>query len=291
MKCFITRIKNSKCLILLSILIIIVFLMFLTKTTFAYTYSESNNLEDKYVNGEDEFIISDNEVLKFDASKNLLSDTGKNYEVKTTEEVKLKSGTTNKLVGNDYYLYFEITNNNFNYHEKMNPEVILTITNPEGEVVTNVDGLIYGTFSGISGFDITNVTGIYSFGSYYIQTDLTKTYETQKWTATITYLNLGIDQSSNSESSLEFNLKLLKEEPSLIKVSLESSDINILGSKTKYSKENNIATFKTDALTTDAITCLNNEEASINEEGLVEIKVLKSNTTCQIKRQDEKIEE
>mgnify|MGYP000115890568 CR=1 FL=1 len=115
-----------------------------------------------------------------------------------------------------YYLYLNIENNTFTYTSGTTPEIILTITNPNGEEVTSINGLTYGTFNGVSGFDVTTQNGLFSIANnYQITSNSSTTATTQEWTITLTYLNQSYDQSANFGKSMEVNVLLQKEEISL----------------------------------------------------------------------------
>ncbi len=230
MKKIIKKIKNSKFLTALSVLIIVTFCVLIARITYAYFAPKFNSAQADIVvksSTVDDFKLSIDDALKIDVTPTLLKENGSNYVDSTYATAKLKANNKNNTATYNYYLYFEVLNNTFNYSDGSTPEVILTITNPSGDIVTNIDGLTYGTYSGISGFDVTTKNGFFTISSTSITSNSSIEYTNEKWTITLTYLNLSIDQSSNIGKSMEVNLYMEKQARSLSSVTLASETISI----------------------------------------------------------------
>ena len=281
---FFKRIKSNKLLIILSLFIIVVFLLLVTRVTYAYTSSETSNQNTKVEKGDDSFNFEVMGGLRLEANEKIFQVSGINYVTSTTATATLKSGTENLEATYNYYLYFDILNNTFNYSNEKTPEIILTITDPNGEIVTNVDGLIYGTFNGVSGFDITTVKGFYAINGNVITSISNKEYTTCEWKFTLTYLNLPFDQTSNNGNSMDIEIYMEKEERDYTKVTLESNIVSVekSASSIKNVINSNEVTFNTDATVENSITCTNDATAVIDENGLVTVTINKESTTCTI---------
>ena len=132
----------------------------------------------------------------------------------------LLANSTNKTATYDYYVYFNIKSNNYTYTtEDYKPEIVLTITDPEGNLVTelansdleyveaeNADGTI------TKGFDITTASGLINIASLYEITSSSSADATvQDWTFTVTFINLTTNQSANGGSTLDAEIILSKE--------------------------------------------------------------------------------
>ncbi len=115
--------------------------------------------------------------------------------------------------------------------------MFLSITDPLGNPVTNIDGLTSVTVGGVEGFDITTKTGLIMLADNYEITTTGTT--TQEWNITVTFVNLNSDQNANTEKSFEATL-----------IMQENAPISI----------SNVTTSN---ITTDSIT-LNVEETSEN---------------------------
>ena len=126
-----------------------------------------------------------------------------------TGTATLLANSTNNTASFNYYVYFNIESNNYIYTTADNkPEIVLTISNPTGQTVTEVDGLTYVTVQNadgttVSGFDITTQSGLFNIASNYEITSTSNVDATvQDWTFTVTFINLTTNQSANGGSTL-----------------------------------------------------------------------------------------
>ena len=130
----------------------------------------------------------------------------------------IANSTTNE-VSATYNVYFLIDSNEYIYTtEDYKPEIVLTITDPNGEKITEVQGLEYVTVqnadgSEVSGFDITTAGGLHNIVSNYGITSASSINATeQDWTFTVTFVNLTTNQTENSGSTLDAEIILSREE-------------------------------------------------------------------------------
>ncbi len=212
---FIKKIKNNQVLYVLSILIIGILLLLIARITYAYlapriqsALGNVTTISDTV----DDFKLELGRPLSLNATSTTLPESGSNLVVTSTEIAKLKANSTKKTANYNYYLYLQITNNTFKYSDGTTPEIILTITDPNGNEITSLDNLTYGTYNGVSGFDVTTTTGLFAIANNYeITSNSSTTYTEHDWNITLTYLNLNIDQSGNYGNSFETKLYLQKE--------------------------------------------------------------------------------
>ena len=219
MKKFINKIKNNKVLSILSVLIIGLFFILVTRITYAYLAPVINDAQTNVVGSTDtvdDFKFELGNPLKINATPTTLKENGTNYTTSTTAKALLKANSTKKTATFNYYVYFQIKSNTFIYSDGSTPEIILTVTSPNGDEITSIDGLTYGTFNGVSGFDITTKKGLFNIANNHeITSNSSTTYTTQSWTIKITYLNLSIDQSANFGNSMGVNVYITKNEKKL----------------------------------------------------------------------------
>lgn len=136
-----------------------------------------------------------------------------------TGTASLLANSTNDTATYTYYVYFNIKSNNYTYTTEDNKtEIVLTITDPTGQPVTEVSGLSYVTAqnadgSEVSGFDITTKSGLINIASNYEITSNSSTDATeQNWIFTVTFINLTTNQSENGGSTLDAEIILSKDE-------------------------------------------------------------------------------
>ena len=132
-----------------------------------------------------------------------------------TGTASLLANSTNDTATYTYYVYFNIKSNNYTYTTEDNKtEIVLTITDPTGQPVTEVSGLTYVTAQNadgttVSGFDITTKSGLYNIISNYEITSNSSTNATeQDWVFTVTFINLTTNQSENGGSTLDAEIIL-----------------------------------------------------------------------------------
>ena len=122
---------------------------------------------------------------------------------------------TNEATDN-YYVYFNIENNTFKYtlgNDK--PELILTVTGPDGNEVTSLPGLTYTTVQdrenkSISGFDVTTTNGLITIANKKTITATTDAKEEQ-YILKLTFVNYEGDQTENAKSTLSAKVMIQKE--------------------------------------------------------------------------------
>ena len=195
----IDKIKKNKLLYFLGVLIVGIFIVLIVRFTYAYLAANVNEARGDVSVDSDEtdnlkFAVGD--PLSIDATPTTLPENGENLVDTTTATATLLANSTNKTATYDYYVYFNIKSNNYTYTtEGYKPEIVLTITDPEGNLVTelansdleyveaeNADGTI------TKGFDITTASGLINIASLYeIASNSSTDATVQDWTFTVTF--------------------------------------------------------------------------------------------------------
>ena len=231
---FLDRVKKNKILYFLGVLIVGIFIVLIVRFTYAYFAMSVNDARGDVILNSDETDKLDFEAgdpLSIDATPTTLPENGTNLVDTTTAKATLLANTTNSVAEYNYWVYFTISNNTFIYSDGSTPEIILTITDPEGNPVTNIDGLTYGTFNGVSGFDVTVENGVFPIANGYAITSSSSTDATeQKWNFTLTYLNQSYDQSANFGNSMTTEVSMTNKELVTNEVVLIAENTEIYGS-------------------------------------------------------------
>ena len=121
---------------------------------------------------------------------------------------------TNEATDN-YYVYFNIENNTFKYtlgNDK--PELILTVTGPDGNEVMELPGLTHTTVQdrenkSISGFDVTTTNGLITIANK--KTITATPSKEEQYTLKLTFVNYEGDQTANASSGLSAKVMIQKE--------------------------------------------------------------------------------
>ena len=121
---------------------------------------------------------------------------------------------TNEATDN-YYVYFNIENNTFKYTlGEDKPELILTVTGPDGNEVTELPGLTHKVVQdrenkSISGFDVTTTNGLITIAN---KKTITATPNAEEqYTLKLTFVNYEGDQTANATSTLSAKVMIQKE--------------------------------------------------------------------------------
>ena len=185
-----------------------------------YAYFQAQGGVETNIDANIQTATTDNLSFQVGGSINLTAnqeDFGQGLGNKSGETYARATLTANNATNNAtryYYIYLDITANDLVYTiDENTPELILSITGPEGEV-TQIDGLKYVTVGEVSGFDITERQEIIPLADNY---EITSTGTiTQEWIITITLINLNSDQQANTGKV--FNASLIVQEEKTDKV-------------------------------------------------------------------------
>ena len=205
-------------LVLIFILILITIALLIGKFTYSYlapTIDDDVEGAGEVTASGDTIIFTKGNTLSLSANTDNFKTGGSNLTATTNPKVKLMASSKAESASSKYYVGVHIKNNNFTYSTtSKTPEIILTIKDEKGNDVTSVDGLTYTTSGGISGFDVTNKSGLYNVDlSHTIATTSSSSEIIHTWTFILTFNNLETDQSVNENSKMNIEIYLMKEKP------------------------------------------------------------------------------
>ena len=114
-----------------------------------------------------------------------------------------------------YYLSLNIESNTFTYSiNESTPEIIMTVTDSNGNEVTDISTLNHVVVTGangtkVSGYDITNKNGLITlFNNREIVATPTKE---EKWNIKVTFVNYDVSQNANAGKSMSAKVMIQKE--------------------------------------------------------------------------------
>src|SRR5574344_535293 len=160
----------------------------------------------------DKLTFTQGTEISLKATQQNFSPTSSNLTASTKASATLIANNNTSSASDTYQVYFKINQNGYTYtKDTSTPEIILSITDPTGANITSITGLTYVTSGEVSGFDVTNKTGLYNVSlDHAISTTSSTTGTTQEWNVTLTYINLNSDQHLNAGKTLEAKLILSK---------------------------------------------------------------------------------
>ena len=210
--------ENKKTKII-SIIAIIALVLTVITATYAYFQAQTGegSQADIKINANtvDTLSFETGSSLAFTADQDTFAKGKASLSDTTFAKAILTANNKTNSATNNYNLYLNISDNNFMYtQDTSTPELLLQITDASNNSITSIDGLTYKTVTdnkntSISGFDITNKTGLINlFTNREITTTSTKTEE---WTIKITFVNYNKDQSANAGKSFAGQILISKD--------------------------------------------------------------------------------
>ncbi len=209
--------KNMYLLIMLAVSITVI------AVSFAYFAAQSSLPANTDVNVgtevSEKLIFTPGDAISINASQENFAEGDGSISDSTTSSATLIANSSKGSASRTYQIYFNVTANNFIYTVDENtPELILTVTDPNGNEVTIIDGLSYKTVTDastgetITGFDITTFEGLIKIKEdEAISTNSSTTGTTENWTIKVTFVNLATDQVLNEGKKLDSNFILQEE--------------------------------------------------------------------------------
>ena len=178
------------------------------------------------------------DAINLEADQTTFGMTGGSISGSTYASALLTANNKTNNAVEHYYLYLNIENNTFTYSVQDNkPELIMTITDKDGNEVKNIEGLTYTevtdrTNKKISGYDITTKNGLVTiFNNREI---IAEPKAEDKWNITITFVNYEADQNANAGKVLSTKLMIQKNEVVLLTDYVKSQFTGVQGENYLY---------------------------------------------------------
>lgn len=211
MKKFNLKINKTKTLIVIAI---ITLLLFVSGITYAYFLTQENNGANANVN----VLSSSTDNLIFTVEKDIYINASLANFGEGMGDLSDDTNATATLIPNNYdntasamyNIYIIIESNNLEYTTSNNtPELLLNVTDPNGNKLTNITGLVHYE----QGFDITTRTGGFLIASDYV-IEANNATEVQNWNIEITLANLDSNQNANTGKNFSAKIYMTQEKMS-----------------------------------------------------------------------------
>ena len=211
--------KSKKQAIILSVVAVVTLIILVVGATYAYFSAQGGSATSTNLNvttyTTDVFTFAVGDEINLEITQSNFASGKGNAVGNTFASAKLTANNKTNTATEHYYLYLNIENNDFEYTvNNTTPELMLTITDSEGNEVTDIAGLTHTTVTDakgttVSGYDITTKSGLLTlFNNREITTTSKKE---EKWNITITFVNLDADQTKNANKSLSAKVMIQKE--------------------------------------------------------------------------------
>ena len=206
---------NEKKVLVLSAVAIITLIAVVVGATYAYFQAQGGGSGNTNVNVQtattDNLSFQIGGAISITANQEDFGQDMPNKSGSTTASATLTANNATNNATRNYYVYLDITSNNFEYTTVDDQaELLLKVTGPDGAEVTTLGSLERKTSGGVTGFDITSYDRLIAIADNYEITSTGTT--TQDWTVEVIFVNLDSDQNANTGKTFNANLIIQEEE-------------------------------------------------------------------------------
>ena len=221
--------KNKKNIVFMAVAAITLIALTLG-ATYAYFQAQGTggaNIDTDVITGTTDLLsFSFGDEINIQANEENFAEGMPSLSDSTTGSAILRANDATNSATATYNIYLIIESNNFEYTtEEGTPELLLNVTDPNGNPVENITGLVHYE----NGFDITTRTGGFLLVPDY-EITATNVETIQDWLIEVTFVNLDSDQNANTGKTLTGKLYITQEQMS----SYELTQINNIESTTSY---------------------------------------------------------
>ena len=213
--------KSKKQALILSIVAVVTLIALVVGATFAYFKAQGGTAGSTEVKvttyTTDMLTFTTGSAISLYADQSSFGQEKGSLSGETFAKATLVANNKTNEATDNYYVYFNIENNTFKYTlGEDKPELILTVTGPDGEV-TELPGLTHKVVQdrenkSISGFDVTTTNGLITIAN---KKTITATQATpskeEQYTLKLTFVNYEGDQTENAKSTLSAKIMIQKE--------------------------------------------------------------------------------
>ena len=187
--------KSKKQAIILSVVAVVTLIALVVGATYAYFSAQGGSATSTNLNvttyTTDVFTFAAGDEINLSITQSNFASGKGNAVGSTFASATLTANNKTNTATEHYYLYLNIENNDFEYTvNSATPELMLTITDSEGNEVTDIEGLTHTTVTDakgatVSGYDITTKSGLLTIFKNREITTTSKKEE--KWNINITF--------------------------------------------------------------------------------------------------------
>ena len=211
---------SKKQAIILSVVVVVTLIALVVGATYAYFQAQTGASKSTDVKvttyTTDVLTFTTGDAINIAVTQSTFASGKGNATGGTFAKASLIANNKTNTATEHYYVYLNIENNTFEYSiNDSTPELILTVTDNNGNEVTDISGLSHtsvtdGSGATITGYDITTVTGLLTlFNNREIAANPTKE---EQWNIKLTFVNYNKDQSKNAGKELNAKIKIQKGE-------------------------------------------------------------------------------
>ena len=208
--------KNNK---VLTIVAIIFLLLMIIGATYAFFEAEGGETtgDDAIVtsNTTDLLTFSIDKDISFTVAQDDFTSGGQNKSGDATSTATLTPNNKTGAATMYYYMYLNITENPTVYsstNTNEDPELMLQVFDGNNQLVTLTGLGTQKTIKGVTGYDITGVTGLKALLDNHAISATNNTATIENWRVVVTLINLDVDQFDNTGKEISAELIIRQDE-------------------------------------------------------------------------------
>ena len=208
--------KNKK--IYYSVLVFLL-LILVVSTTYAFFAPQAGGSTSSNAtvtsNTTDLLTFSINRDISFTVTQTLFAENGENQSGDATATATLTPNNKTGAATMNYYLYLNLQSNPTVYSEantNEDPELMLQVFDGSNQLVTLTGLGTQKTIKGVTGYDITGVSGLKTLLDNHAISATNNTATIENWRIVITLINLDVNQNDNTGKTISAEIIISKEE-------------------------------------------------------------------------------
>ncbi len=211
--------KNNKIMTMVFIVSILILVVSTTYAFFAPQQGGSTSTNTTVTsNTTDLLTFSINRDISFTVTQADFEENGQNKSGDATATATLTPNNKTGAATMNYYLYLNLQNNPTVYSEantNQDPELMLQIFDGNNQLVTLTGLGTQKTIKGVTGYDITGVSGLKTLLDNHAISASNNTATIENWRIVITLINLDVNQNDNTGKTISAEIIISKEEVDL----------------------------------------------------------------------------
>ena len=208
--------KNNKVLTVIAIIFLLVMVIGATYAFFEAEGGETTS-DDAIVtsNTTDLLTFSIDKDISFTVAQDDFTSGGQNKSGDATATATLTPNNKTGAATMNYYMYLNITDNPTVYsstNTNEDPELMLQVFDGNNQLVTLTGLGTQKTIKGVTGYDITGVTGLKTLLDNHAISATNNQATIENWRVVVTLINLDVDQFDNTGKEISAELIIRKDE-------------------------------------------------------------------------------
>jgi hypothetical protein len=210
---------NNKKNKIMTMVFIVSMLILVVSTTYAFFAPQNGGTTSSNAivtsNTTDLLTFSINRDISFTVTQALFAENGENQSGDATATATLTPNNKTGSATMNYYLYLNIESNPTVYSEantNEDPELMLQVFDGSNQLVTLTGLGTQKTIKGVTGYDITGVSGLKTLLNNHAISATNNTATIENWRIVITLINLDVNQNDNTGKTITAEIVIRQDE-------------------------------------------------------------------------------